>query len=176
MKRSLRAKRMERHHSRHKTSKLNLVSLMDIFTILVFFLMVNTGDVEVLQADKTIQLPESVAEKKPAVNLLIKVNDKSVIVQGRDIASVESVMSQQEDVIDALETELKFLASRRPEMTEREKRNGRAVTIMGDQKLPSKLLKRVMVTCAQADYRDIALAVAKVGGEGEDAASSSRES
>ena len=39
---SARAKRMERHHQRAKGgSSLNLVSLMDIFTILVFFLLVN---------------------------------------------------------------------------------------------------------------------------------------
>ena len=75
MKASLRARRMARNHSRIKQSpKLNLVSLMDIFTILVFFLMVNSGDVEVLQADKTITLPESVAEQKPDVTLLIKLN------------------------------------------------------------------------------------------------------
>ena len=62
MKASMRARRMARNHRRMKTpSKLNLVSLMDIFTILVFFLMVNNGDVEVLQADNSIELPESVA-------------------------------------------------------------------------------------------------------------------
>ena len=46
MKLSRRAKRMRRHYSRmHRGGGLNLVSLMDIFTILVFFLMVNSSDV-----------------------------------------------------------------------------------------------------------------------------------
>ena len=50
MKKSVRQMRIERHRARmKKTSKLSLVSLMDIFTILVFFLMVNASDVEVLQ-------------------------------------------------------------------------------------------------------------------------------
>ena len=43
MVKSGRAKRMEKHHKRNKSSgSLNLVSLMDIFTILVFFLLVNS--------------------------------------------------------------------------------------------------------------------------------------
>ncbi|HBX40956.1 MAG TPA: biopolymer transporter ExbD, partial [Marinobacter adhaerens] len=41
MKTSRKAKRIRRHYGRMKKSGgLNLVSLMDIFTILVFFLMV----------------------------------------------------------------------------------------------------------------------------------------
>ena len=55
MKQSIRAKRMARHHSRlKKVPTLNLVSLMDIFTILVFFLLVNSSDVEVIETDKNI--------------------------------------------------------------------------------------------------------------------------
>ena len=44
-------------------------------------------------------------------------------------------------------------------MTEREQEIGRSVVIMGDQDMPYKLLKRIMTTCADSDYRDITLAV-----------------
>lgn len=163
MKASMRARRMARHHRRmNKQSKLNLVSLMDIFTILVFFLMVNSGDVEVLQADKNIKLPESTAEVKPDITLLIKISASDLIVQGRKIASVDEVLASSGDRIRSLDKELQYQASRKPLMTEMEKERGRAVTIMGDQEIPYQLLKRVMTTCAQADYRDISLAVNKV--------------
>ncbi|MFA7553048.1 MAG: biopolymer transporter ExbD [Spongiibacteraceae bacterium] len=160
MKSSLRAKRMARNHRRmQSTSKLNLVSLMDIFTILVFFLMVNSGDVEVLQSDKDILLPESVAEQRPDQTLLIKISESDVIVQGRAIASVADILASDDNAIKTLDTELKYLAERKPLLTDLEKEKGRAVTIMGDKNIPYKLLKRVMATCAQADYRDISLAV-----------------
>lgn len=160
MKTSLRAKRMARNHRRTKqNSKLNLVSLMDIFTILVFFLMVNSGDVEVLQSDKDIKLPESVSEQRPDLTLLIKISASDVIVQGRSVASVDDILAQDENSIAALNKELLYLAQRKPLLTEGEKEKGRAVTIMGDQNVPYKLLKRVMATCAEADYRDISLAV-----------------
>ncbi|MGK0499575.1 MAG: biopolymer transport protein ExbD [Oceanicoccus sp.] len=160
MKSSLRVKRMARHHRRMQgTTKLNLVSLMDIFTILVFFLMVNSGDVEILQSDKNITLPDSAAEQRPGINLLIKITETDVIVQGRSVALVSDIMAQSEDAIAALNQELEYLAERKPLLTDVEKEKGRSVTIMGDQNIAYKLLKRVMTTCAVADYRDISLAV-----------------
>lgn len=160
MKTSLRARRMARNHRRSsQSSKLNLVSLMDIFTILVFFLMVNSGDVEVLQSDKNIRLPESAASQKPDLTLQIKISPTDIIVQGRSVARVDEVLAQDTIGIAALEEELNYLAQRRPLLTEAQKQKGRSVTIMGDQETPYKLLKRVMTTCAQTDYRDISLAV-----------------
>ena len=65
MEMSQRAKRMERRNEKGKrTVALNLVSLMDIFTILVFFLLVNSSQVEVLPNAKDLQLPQSIAEQK----------------------------------------------------------------------------------------------------------------
>ena len=160
MKLSLRAKRMERNHRRNKhASKLNLTSLMDIFTILVFFLMINSGDVEVLQSDKNIKLPDSVAEQNPDLTLLVKISDSDIIVQGRSVIAVSEVLASDDDAIAALDKELRYLAARKPLLSNSEKEKGRAVTIMGGQQMPYKLLKRVMTTCALADYRDISLAV-----------------
>jgi biopolymer transport protein ExbD len=147
------------HRRMQQNSKLNLVSLMDIFTILVFFLMVNSGDVEILQSDKNISLPDSVSEQKPDQTLLIKISATDVIVQGRSVALVEEILLKDNDAIAALDKELNYLADKKPLLTDTEKEKGRAVTIMGDSSTPYELLKRVMTTCALADYRDISLAV-----------------
>ena len=121
--------------------------------------MVNSGDVEVLQSDKDITLPESVAEQKPDLTLLIKISETDVIVQGRSVALVADILAQQDNAIASLDKELNYLADRKPLLSDIEKEKGRAVTIMGDQNIPYTLLKRVMATCAGADYRDISLAV-----------------
>ena len=62
---SKRALRMERRHEKAGPAHLNIVSLMDIFTLLVFFLLANSNDVEVLPSASIIQMPESVSEQKP---------------------------------------------------------------------------------------------------------------
>lgn len=163
MKSSMRARRMARNHRRmHKAAKLTLVPIIDIFTMLLFFLMVNTGNVEVLELDKTIKLPDSTAEKRAEETILIKVNADDIIVQGRKVASVAEVMAANDDVIAAVQKELDVWAARKIEVSAEEKERGHPVTIMGDQKIPYRLLKRVMTTCAQADFRDISLAVATV--------------
>ena len=90
MKVSRRALRMQRHYARmHKTGGLNLVSLMDIFTILVFFLMVNSSDVKVLQQDKSVQLPVSVADQEPKDDMVITVAGNSILVLGRAVAAID---------------------------------------------------------------------------------------
>ena len=82
MQKSQRAKRMDRRHKRSKLGgALNLVSLMDIFTILVFFLLVNSSDVEVLPNAKDVQLPESIAEEKAKETVVILIGDEDILVQ-----------------------------------------------------------------------------------------------
>ena len=163
MKKSLRAKRMERHHARmKKKSDLNLTALMDIFTILVFFLMVNSSDVQVLKDTKDIKMPKSLAKELPKETLIIQISNEDVLVQGRKVASIAEVKSSEEDIIPGLETELNYQTSRRPEMTEKEKVLGRQITIQGDQQVPYALLKKVMATCASTEYRDISLAVTRI--------------
>ena len=75
MQMSRRALRMERHHKRMKRSGsgLNLVSMMDIFTILVFFLLVSSGETEVLPNPKDIQLPESMALERARETVVVMV-------------------------------------------------------------------------------------------------------
>ncbi len=92
MKKSRRARRMERHHRRaRRTAGLHLISLMDIFTILVFFLLVNSSDVQDVPNRKAIELPTSMAYQKPQETLVVMVTSRNIIVQGHSVASVAEV-------------------------------------------------------------------------------------
>ncbi|ACE84828.1 ExbD/TolR family protein [Cellvibrio japonicus] len=160
MKQSLRAKRMAKHHRRlNQVPKLNLVSLMDIFTILVFFLLVNSGDVEVLQTDKSIKLPASVSDQLPEDNLVVLVSATDVIVGGRSVGSIAALTADTADQFAPLTEELKYQAQKAGPLKADQQITGRPVTIMADQKVPYHLLKKIMATCAGAEYRDISLAV-----------------
>jgi biopolymer transport protein TolR len=168
MKESRRAKRMERHHKRRKdrNATLNMVSLMDIFTILVFFLLVSAANTEVLPTPKYIKLPESSAQTSPKENIIIMVNNQSILVQGHPVTDVKSVMRHQQGVIQPLFNELKRQAASDSRNRKRLADPKRGVTIMGDQEIPYQLLKKIMLTCASADYTNISLAVVrKMSGE-----------
>lgn len=153
---SNRAKRMERHHKRGKAAPLNLVSLMDIFTILVFFLLVNSSDVQTLPNAKDLKMPESVAEQKPRETVIVTITDDDVLLQGEKIVAVNDVVGSSKQTIPGLKDGLEALSSR---LIQADNEDGYEVTIMGDKKIPYNLLKKVMATCTVADYRRISLAV-----------------
>lgn len=155
---SRRAQRMERHHKRGRASPINMVSLMDIFTILVFFLLVHSSDVESLPSTKSIKLPESVAEKEPKRTVVVTVSEQNILVQGRRVASVAEALNGADDTIEGLRAELEHQAKR---MLNPGDKTPREITIMGDKEIPYRLLKKIMLTCARASYDNISLAVLK---------------
>ena len=162
---SRRVKRMERNHNRNKQSALNLVSLMDIFTILVFFLLVSSSNVQQLPNSKDISLPTSVAEKSPKETLVLTITQESIIVQGAKVTNVKDVISDSNSVIPLLEEELKFQASKSSFNLASDK--GRSITIMGDETIPYQLLRKILATCRQTNYTHIAFAaVQKARGKG----------
>jgi biopolymer transport protein TolR len=160
MVKSARARRMDKHHKRHRSQgSLNLVSLMDIFTILVFFLLVNSSEVETLPNAKDLQLPESLAVKKPEESVVILIGEVDILVQGSPVAKVADVLALDGNDIAPLRQALKSQNDRVLRRAARDDIAGREVTIMGDKETPYNVLKKVMATCTAADYGQISLAV-----------------
>lgn len=160
MKTSAKAKRIQRHQRRGKQQgKLNLVSLMDIFTILVFFLMVNSSsDVQVLNQDNAIKLPVSNADQMPKNAIALAVTDDDILVGGRSILKVSQMNDFSGDVEPLLKAELDYQAARSSSPVSAE---GRPIIILADQSLPYELLKKIMATCVDSGYASISLAVNK---------------
>lgn len=149
-----RAARMARNQS---GLDMNLVALIDIFTILIFFLMSSTG-IEVLTNSKAVKLPSSIAEKTPRQTIVVAVSDTDIVVDGRRVASVAEANALQDDLIPGLKAELDLLASRQVIGADKDA-NAKAVTIMGDKSIPYSLLRKVMYTSARANFSEIAFAV-----------------
>ncbi len=159
MKMSYKAVRMERHHKRFGGNALNLVSLMDIFTILVFFLLVNSSSVAQLPSSKAVKLPASTAQQLPQETVVILVNNEQVLVQGRLIATVTEIINVEGNLIQPLLEEMKIQSlSSTKENAEEE---GLDVTIMGDKQIPYKLLRKILATLSEANYTNISMAVMK---------------
>ncbi len=161
MKKSTRAIRMERRQKRQSSAGINLVSLMDIFTILVFFLLVNSSTTAQPPNAKVIELPTSIAEKLPKETLTIMVSKNTIIVNGRAIVDAQTAMRSAGDSIPALQKELLYQASKSPAVVNELGIAERDVTIMGDKTIPYKLLRKIMMTCSSAEFSKISLAVLK---------------
>jgi biopolymer transport protein TolR len=151
-------KRAERK-DRNKTGlDMNLVSLIDIFTILIFFLMSSAAGVEILTPGKGVSLPQSSADKTPKETLVITVSGPDILVEGRRVATVNEALAAEGDLIAGLKEELDLQAKRVVIRAENQAQ-GKAITIMGDKTLPYALLRKVMVTAARADFSEVSFAV-----------------
>jgi biopolymer transport protein ExbD len=139
---------------------LNLVSLIDVFTILIFFLLSNSTEVETLPSSKDVKLPESTAQQSPHQTLVVVVSGTDIVVEGRRVALVADVMKSADDLIAPLKAELDVLATRQVVKQENQAK-ATAITIMGDKEIPYQLLRKVMVTCARASFSDVSFAVRK---------------
>jgi biopolymer transport protein ExbD len=156
MKESRRTKRMESHHKRRKdrTASLNMVSLMDIFTILVFFLLVTSSDSNTLPSTKSLDLPASTTDKIPKKTLVVMVSNENIQINGKPIISVKAAINNGKTIVPELALALIKFAKK-----EDKKKKRYNITIMGDKKIPYNLLKKIMITCAGTKYANISLAV-----------------
>lgn len=151
-------KRAERRSRNQTMVDMNLVSLIDVFTILIFFLLSSASGVELLPSPKAVKLPDSIAEKQPKETVIVVVSAQEIIVDGRKVADVAAVINQQGDLIEPLKAELDIQANRQVIRKENEAVS-KNVTIMGDKEIPYSLLRKIMVTCAQANFSDVSFAV-----------------
>ncbi len=151
-------KRAERKSRNQTMLDMNLVSLIDVFTILIFFLLSGASGVELLPSPKAVKLPESFTEKAPKETIVLVVSGTEILVDGRKVANVADVMATQGDLIEPLKAELDVLGGRAIVRTENQEK-GKAITIMGDQNIPYQLLRKVMYTSARANFSDVSFAV-----------------
>lgn len=168
---SRRAKRMEQHHRRAKRNPgLNLVSLMDIFTILVFFLLVSSAEVQDIPTTKAVQLPESTSLEKPRETLIIVVTSDSIIFREKTIAKIADIKTQEGDVIEPLKASLTELVTNKTVLPIPQDATGPdqyEIMIQGDREIPYKVLRKIIVSCTEAQFNNIYLAVVQktnVGG------------
>jgi biopolymer transport protein ExbD len=152
--------------SRNKVGipKINLTALMDVFTILVFFLLVNSGQSEILDAPSQIQLPESAVESKPRETVVILVSSDEIVVQGETVISMSDVLDSQGS-IEPIKARLAALKGAVIGRSTRVVAASQEVTVLADKSIPFDVIRRVLSTCTGEGYTNISLAVVEKGAE-----------
>ena len=161
MKNTRRMKRMARN--RQTVTKMNLTSLMDVFTILVFFLLVNSASTEVLETPKEIKLPASVVEDKPRETVVIFISPETVTVQGEAVVRTEEIAVQEGVRVHPIGDRLAQVRDSIIGLRTRNVAESQEVTILADRSVPFEVVKKVMSTCTGEGYGRISLAVLQKG-------------
>jgi biopolymer transport protein TolR len=159
-----RSSRIVRNHQmKKKHVAINLVAMIDMLTVLVFFLLVySTEQVTVVPDRKEVQLPESISETHIDNTVVVIVGETELVVHGRPIARIDEIIAADDVVIPTLLAELEADATDMvllAALPEEERIAARKVTIMADKELPYMLLRKVMATSTAAGYGQLSLAV-----------------
>jgi len=158
MKNTRRIKRMNRAQ-RNKVGGLNLTSLMDVFTILVLYLLVNQSSVEVVEPPKDIKLPDSVVESKPRQTVVVMVSGDTISIQGTPVVTVAELLQNKGPVVEPIRETLLRLKENVIGVNTDTISKSNEVTIMAHRTVPFKVLKTLMTSCTSAGYTKISLAV-----------------
>ena len=148
-----------------KPESLRLTSMIDMFTILLVFLLKSySADGQIMTVSNDLLLPESSAQKRPKSTPIVTVTNNYLLLDDERVATTESVLrGPANKPINAL---MASLQEKRQISEALAKQNSRMkfkgeVSIQGDRKIPFRILKRIMMSCGKAGYGDIYLAVTK---------------
>ena len=146
--------------------KLQLTSMMDMFTIiLVFLLKTYSTQGQLINPSKDLTLPNSVVQHAPETGLDVTVSKDWILVNSKPVVRTEEVLKMDGFIVPALRTSLAAYAreARKMEKLYGVEFSGKA-TIHADKELPYRLLIKVMATCGQSEYPNMRLVVYKKEG------------
>lgn len=144
---------------------LSMVSLMDMFTIVLLFLLQSfSTESETFAVSPKFKLPASTARETFKSRLTVQITSTEIIVDGKKVADIADVPEKGDMLIKPLEQELNALTNRSAFIAEANPsvKLTREVIILGDKGIPFSLLEKVMFTCGQVGYNNIYLAVTSV--------------
>ena len=141
---------------------LRLTAMIDMFTILLVFLLKSFSvEGEIMSVAKDLRLPESTAQTPPKAAPILVVTNEWIILDGTPVEKVETVMTQRDNIINSLKTQLQQIRAFSESLAQlnanmRFKGN---IAIQGDKEIPFGLLKKSMFTCGQVGFNDMLLVV-----------------
>lgn len=155
--------RIKKHNTDPGKVRLNLTSMMDMFTIiLVFLLKTYSTEGMLIQPSEYLTLPSSIIDQSPEVALDLVISKEWIMVNHEPVEKVSNILAQDGLIVKKLQNKLEVYAREAKRMEELygTKFSGK-VAIQGDREISYKLLVKVMATCGKADYPNMRLVVYK---------------
>src|SRR5881628_3080395 len=89
------------------SGSVNLISMMDILTVLLLFLLKSyVAEGEVMVPAPGVNLPASSAEQSPKASLIVAIDGDAIRVQNEVVASASEAMASEDPVIEPLAARL----------------------------------------------------------------------
>jgi len=159
-----RIKRQMRKARTNGEAKLNITSMMDMFTIILVFLLKSFSTQGQLVTPATgLLLPSSTVERAAEQALSIQIANNSISVEDAiviDEFAYQELLEQKDFLIEPLLTVLEKYAAEARKAAEMFNQDfSGEISIQGDVAVPYNILTRVMYTCGRAGYPAMNLVV-----------------
>jgi biopolymer transport protein ExbD len=135
---------------------INLIPMMDVLTVLVFFLLFHSFNSTL--PDAQIALPASIVETRPRETVTIVVSPEIVLVQGEPVIMTAELLDDKSGIVHEIRERLAVIERNIVE-TGGKVAEIKEVTLLADKTIPFKVLKKIMTTCTNFGYGKISLAV-----------------
>ena len=152
------SRRMKRMSRTPKVQGMNLTSLMDVFTILVFFLLSSSSSGIVIEVPKQIVIPSSVVETEPRETIVIMVTESAVLVQGEAVVDTRELLESKNPIVVEIGSRLSELRNTVIGASTKKAYESKEVTILAHETIPFQILKKIMGTCSGMGFENISLA------------------
>ena len=144
--------------------KLNITSMIDMFTLMVVFLLQNfSAQGQFVTPAQGLRLPKSSVEKLAKEALSVKISQKNIMVEDAVVIgpdAYQALLGQKDFMIGPLYKSLSKYADEAKKSAEMFKSEfSGKISIQGDVEIPYNVLTRVMYTCGQSGYPNMNLVV-----------------
>ena len=151
------------------TFKIQITSMVDMFVILLVFLLksYSTSPVNIAPSDK-LTLPASNSTKDPSEVLKLMVSKDGIFVEDKKVVDMQE---GKVDVKDVDQNDTQFIRALYTELDEQAKKarsiasvnetlefDGKVI-MQADRSLPYELLRKVMYTSMMAGFSDVKIAI-----------------
>ncbi|MBI5017634.1 MAG: biopolymer transporter ExbD [Deltaproteobacteria bacterium] len=155
-------KRKKHRRERSKEMVLQITSLVDVFTILLIFLLKTYSTGFIMQIVESIKLPVSSARAELSPAVTVALNRQRLFVDGELLVPDLAPYEKADDLLvqplfAALKTQadrLKRVSAANPNVVFTGE-----VIIQSDRQVPFRLLKKIIYTAGQAEYVNQSMAV-----------------
>ena len=155
---------MAKRRSKKGNTKLNITSMMDMFTIILVFLLKSfSAEGQLVTPAKGLTIPTSTIESAAKRGVELTVGRKSISVEGKEIMRTQEASKTKGYMLQKLYDELSLRAEEEKKSLE-EYGGGEFkgdVNIQGDLSTKYELLTKIMYTCGQSGYPNMNLVVYK---------------
>ncbi len=143
--------RLKHKERRIRMISLSLTSMVDMFAILVIYLLTSATSVtQWLQMSHVVALPQGKFSEAPTKATTLEVTQDTLYAENKPLISIKEI-SKGPFSIEVLRSWLKSLPIK-----------GGNINLVGDKKIPFGAVRRIVATCQESGFSNVNLAIQPV--------------